>query len=196
MDARFPDRWLMDRRVMALPAESFRDFVTSLTWSVSNMTDGKITRADLAFVPAFNASSINQLVHSDLWDQLDGNSWQIIDFTKTQSSKAELEAYFNKKSYDREYQAKKRAAKRAQESQSRDQSPDQSYDASCDSPRQGEARQGKDRQGREGDADNVIPLHSQTYVNTTTGEQISRAEYEKKWPEEQNEFQPQEGSAS
>ncbi|KAB1662828.1 hypothetical protein [Pseudoclavibacter sp. CFCC 13611] len=189
-DARFPDRWLMDRRVMALPAEGFRDFVTSLTWAVSNMTDGKITRADLMFVPGFNQTSIRTLVISDLWEELDDNSWQIIDFAKTQSSKAELEAYFSRKANDRDRKARQRARERAQESR------DMSRDMSAESPRQGEARQGKDRQGRKRDADNVVPLHANTYVNAETGEQISQEQYDKAWPEEQEQYQPMDGSAS
>jgi hypothetical protein len=37
-DARFPERWLNDRRLLRLSDAAFRLFVISLTWSVSNRT--------------------------------------------------------------------------------------------------------------------------------------------------------------
>jgi hypothetical protein len=35
-DARFPERWLQDRRVLRLSDVGFRLFTLSLAWSVSN----------------------------------------------------------------------------------------------------------------------------------------------------------------
>jgi hypothetical protein len=39
-DARFPDRWLSDKRIQRLSDGHFRSFITSLVWSVTNRTDG------------------------------------------------------------------------------------------------------------------------------------------------------------
>jgi hypothetical protein len=50
-DARFPERWLNDRRVLRLPDDAFRLFVLSLAWSVANQTDGRIYDEDQALVP-------------------------------------------------------------------------------------------------------------------------------------------------
>jgi len=46
-DARFPERWLNDRRVLRLSDPAFRLFVIPLTWSVSNRTDGDLYDDDL-----------------------------------------------------------------------------------------------------------------------------------------------------
>jgi hypothetical protein len=51
-DARFPERWLNDRRLLRLSDAAFRLFVISLTWSVSNRTDGVLDTGDLTLIPA------------------------------------------------------------------------------------------------------------------------------------------------
>ena len=54
-DARFPERWLNDRRVLRLPDDAFRLFVLSLAWSVANQADGRIydlTPGTLFDIPA------------------------------------------------------------------------------------------------------------------------------------------------
>lgn len=52
-DARFPERWLNDRRVLRLSDPAFRLFVISLTWSVSNRTYGELydDDDDLLLIP-------------------------------------------------------------------------------------------------------------------------------------------------
>jgi hypothetical protein len=68
-DARFPERWLNDRRVLRLPDDAFRLFVLSLAWSVANQTDGRIYDDDLALIPASSAGS-GQLAKSGLWERV------------------------------------------------------------------------------------------------------------------------------
>ena len=76
-DARFPDRWLHDRRLLRLSDSEFRTFVTSLTWCVSNRTDGRLEHDDLAMVPPADPTMLAR------WSALafgspatvDGKSW-------------------------------------------------------------------------------------------------------------------------
>lgn len=57
-DARFPERWLNDRRVMRLSPDAFRTFVIALTWSVANRTDGVITDDDMPFLPGVSPRDV------------------------------------------------------------------------------------------------------------------------------------------
>jgi hypothetical protein len=52
-DARFPERWLNDRRV--------RLFVISLTWSVSNRTDGDLYDDDLLLIRRVDLAAASRL---------------------------------------------------------------------------------------------------------------------------------------
>jgi hypothetical protein len=88
-DARFPERWLHDRRILRLPDKAFRQFVTSLAWSVANRTEGVIERAET--LPVFDAGSADALVKARLWEEY-AQGWVITVFEDTQSTRAELEA--------------------------------------------------------------------------------------------------------
>jgi hypothetical protein len=90
-DARFPERWLNDRRVMQLSPGTFRAFVLTLTWSAANLTDGVVTEDDLALMPWLTPHAIGDLVKVDLW-QFTGDHWLICDFVDTQTTSAELKA--------------------------------------------------------------------------------------------------------
>ena len=46
-DARFPDRWLSDRRLQRLSDGHFRAFITSLAWSVTNRAEGGIVEGPI-----------------------------------------------------------------------------------------------------------------------------------------------------
>jgi hypothetical protein len=111
-DARFPDRWLSDRRLQRLSDSHFRAFITSLAWSVSNRTDGLIEPEDLRLIPNFAAGSTNAFVHSGLWTPLD-KGWRITDYAATQTSKDQLDALETLRAREREKKARQRAAKRA-----------------------------------------------------------------------------------
>ncbi len=90
-DARFPDRWLLDRRVMGLSPEAFKCFVAAMAWSVSNRTDGLIAPPDLVYVHCCPDVVTGELVTVGLWKPVPGG-WLIVDFAATQSTKAQIES--------------------------------------------------------------------------------------------------------
>jgi len=109
-DARFPERWLNDRRVLRLTDAEFRTFVTTLAWSVSNRTDGAISTDDLGFVLGSSVGSAPGLVRAALWTLKD-NGWHINDYATTQTSAHELEILDNYRRTERVKKAKHRGAK-------------------------------------------------------------------------------------
>ncbi|GBE64202.1 hypothetical protein MFM001_06640 [Mycobacterium sp. MFM001] len=142
-DARFPDRWLCDRRLQRLRDSEYRSFVQALTWSVSNRTDGTVEPGDLCAIPGFDPDSVPTFVDSGLWTYHDTH-WLIVDFATTQTTRSELEALDRVRARDREKKARKRAAQRTVPG-----------DAPRDCPsgqdgglhRLGQARQGKEEKG-------------------------------------------------
>ena len=89
-DARFPDRWLSDKRIQRLSDTHFRAFVTSLTWAASNRTDGVIEPEDIALIPNFAAGAPKKFVEVGLWASRigAGRGWHIVDFPATQTTAA------------------------------------------------------------------------------------------------------------
>jgi hypothetical protein len=139
-DARFPDRWLTDRRLQRLKDIEFRSFIQALTWSVSNRTDGVVEPGDLWGIPGFDPDSARVFVDAGLWVDC-GEHWLIVDFAATQTTRSELEALERVRARDREKKARKRAAQ-----------SDVPGDTPQDSPRGqdgGLHRLGKARQGKE-----------------------------------------------
>lgn len=91
VDARFPERYLNDRRIARLSTEDFRSYTMAMLWSVSNRTDGSIELGDVDFIPQFKGSA-ERLVEVGLWEAAaDGTGWVIVDFADTQTSADELE---------------------------------------------------------------------------------------------------------
>src|SRR5215470_16114725 len=88
-DARFPERWLNDRRIMCLPDDAFRLFVTSLAWSVANRTDVRISDDYLTLIPA-SARGSGQLAKTGLWQRV-ADYWQIAEFEETQTTRGDLD---------------------------------------------------------------------------------------------------------
>ncbi|MGY1736859.1 hypothetical protein [Geodermatophilus sp. SYSU D00684] len=90
-DARFPERWLTDRRFLRLTADAFRTTMHLYAWSVSNRTDGRIDLADLALIPLARREDLRELVQLGIaaWD---GPILTLLDYRDTQSSKEELDA--------------------------------------------------------------------------------------------------------
>jgi hypothetical protein len=133
-DARFPERWLNDRRVLRLPDDAFRLFVLSLAWSVANQTDGRIYDDDLALIPASPAGS-GQLAKSGLWERV-ADYWLITVFEETQTTRADLEhlAVQRRKARDRKRRERARRA--------RPVTQDVTRDVPEDSTRTGQARTG------------------------------------------------------
>ncbi|WFR72489.1 hypothetical protein P9209_00155 [Prescottella defluvii] len=93
-DARFPERWLNDRRFNRLSDREFRAFAYTLLWSVANKTDGLLEDADLPMVPLFEGSHADQFARQGIWERRPGG-WFIVDFPETQTSKLELEQKSN-----------------------------------------------------------------------------------------------------
>jgi hypothetical protein len=131
-DARFPERWLNDRRIMCLPDDAFRLFVVSLAWSVANRTDGRIYDDDLSLIPA-SARGSGQLAKTGLWERV-ADYWQIGEFEETQTTREDLDhlALQRRKARDR---------KRAERARRGGRVPrDVTRDVTTDSTRTGQAR--------------------------------------------------------
>jgi hypothetical protein len=89
-DARFPERWLIDRRLLGLSDAAFRAFVVSLAWSVGNRTEGVLDGEDLRLIPDVDSDRVAELVAAGLW-VAEREHWQIRDFDATQTGRGELE---------------------------------------------------------------------------------------------------------
>ena len=109
-DARFPDRWLADRRLLRLPADAFRLFAFALMWSVSNKTDGVIDDDDLPLIPGFGPGCVDHLADAGLWErQVD--AWVITVYADTQTSRSEFDALAARRRSDRQRKARERLRK-------------------------------------------------------------------------------------
>jgi hypothetical protein len=108
-DARFPEKWLSDRRIQRLSDAHFRAFITSLAWSVSNRTDGVIEREDLQFIPQFAPGAPKALLADGLWTPR-SNGWRITDFVGTQTTAAVLKAMETKREKERVKKALQRSS--------------------------------------------------------------------------------------
>jgi hypothetical protein len=147
MDARVPERYLVNRRVMQLAPMHFRSFILATLWSVSNRTEGRVGREDVEFIPGFSPASPPVLVAAELWADLE-DYWLIVEFAATQTSKAQLEAAENKRRQDRERQARHRS-KGVQfeptDPPGRDVTRDNRRDVTEDDKGKASARQGEDK---------------------------------------------------
>lgn len=106
---------------MRLSPEVFRAFVLSLSWAVSNRTDGRVEVADLDMVPGCSLDSAAALVNAGLWTPADdGTGWQIVDFLNTQTSRDKLEGLELRKRQDadrsKSYRQRKKAGEHVTES--------------------------------------------------------------------------------
>jgi hypothetical protein len=140
-DARFPERWLNDRRVRRLSDPAFRLYVISLTWSVSNRTDGVLYPDDLSLLADVDPARAGEMEKSELWRRVK-DYWLITEFEDTQSTREQLEGLDRKRRLDRERKARQRARERSNVTQ--------------DVTRDTKDRTGQDRTGavtREGEDD-------------------------------------------
>lgn len=145
-DARFPERWLNDRRIMRLPADVFRGWFLATVWTVANRTEGRIEDSDVDLIPGLTPAMLEHLEGVDLVTR-DGHAWCLCDWEGVQSSREQLEALERKKRGDRERQRRKRERDREAEAL-RDGSRDVTRDVhATDSgqDRPGQARTGKDK---------------------------------------------------
>lgn len=145
-DARYPEAWLNDRRIVRLSDAAHRLFVTANVWAASNRTDGFIEAADLALIHGVDARHHTELVSAGLWTEVPGG-WQIVDFHKTQTTKAQLDGLDHKRHQDRERKARERARKRGEPEPQPPQDEDVSRVTSGVTSDVTQ-RQGKDRQGQ------------------------------------------------
>jgi hypothetical protein len=108
-DARFPERWLNDRRVLRLSDAAFRLFVISLAWSVANKTDGYLPDEDLALIPGVNLEAAAALYDAELWwSHMHGA--QITEFEETQTTSGDLQALANARRRQRDKMRRRRSA--------------------------------------------------------------------------------------
>lgn len=111
-DARFPERYLSDRRVLRLAADEFRAWSFATIWSVSNRTDGVILSDELPLIPFMKDSTAQKLEACGLWTAVEGG-WVVADFADTQTSRHDLEVLDNMRRAQREKKQRQRAAKAA-----------------------------------------------------------------------------------
>jgi hypothetical protein len=112
-DARYPERWLADRRLLLLSDQAHRLFVTGLVFSVANRTDGRLTDADLELMPRVDTTSVHELVDSRLWRR-EADHWLIVEFEATQTTRSELETLEKLRAAERDKKRRQRA-KQAEE---------------------------------------------------------------------------------
>ena len=110
-DARIPERYLMDRRIVRLTDAQRSSYFMAVLWSVSNRTDGQFDRADLPLIPTFSLAAVDALVDSGLWAVTD-RGWVDVEFLHVQTSKHDLEVLDNARRADREKKRRQRSAKR------------------------------------------------------------------------------------
>ncbi|MGH1551008.1 hypothetical protein ACRAWB_18245 [Leifsonia poae] len=135
VDARIPERFLIDRRLLTQSDKVFRAWVTALLFSVANRTDGVIKRGDIPLMPFFDKTAPAALVAAGLWEANE-SGWLITDFRATQTSRDELEVLENARRREREKKQRQRAAKEAGGPQFRDVPGDVPGDASRGQDRQ------------------------------------------------------------
>lgn len=110
-DARLPERFLVDRRLLSLPDPMYRAYVTALLFSVANRTDGFIAKEDIDLMPRFAKQAPTALVKGGLWSAAEGG-WMIVDFLGTQTTRDELEVLENARRRDREKKQRQRSRPR------------------------------------------------------------------------------------
>lgn len=113
-DARFPERWLNDRRFVRLPDAPFRLYSMALMWSVANRTDGLIEgEDDLDLIrTGWNEKDVEALVREGLWyESSQGDSWLIVDFEDTQTSRHDLDVLDNARRRERDKKRRQRASR-------------------------------------------------------------------------------------
>lgn len=110
-DARFPERWLNDRRFIRLTDRAFRGYVNALAWSVANRTDGVILPDDLELIRGTDLTVADALVTSDLWGVVE-SGWVIREYEDTQTTRRELQVLDNLRRRDREKKRRQREKSR------------------------------------------------------------------------------------
>ena len=148
-DARFPGRWLTDRRFTRLAQRepvAYVSYCFALMWAVENRTDGLIEPDDLPMIPNFAPGAVKVLVAAGLWTVI-SHGWLITDFMLTQTSKSELETLENMRGRERRKQARRRAAKAIEKAAGESDVPGDGTGGL--SPPTAQDRTGQDRTGKD-----------------------------------------------
>lgn len=111
VDARVPERYLSDRRVLRTSDKAFRLLITGTVFAVSNRTDGVIAEDDISLMPKVRRAAADELVELGLWHPIDGG-WAIDSFLEQQTSKDALDRLERIRRTDREKKARQRAEKK------------------------------------------------------------------------------------
>ncbi|WP_375236518.1 hypothetical protein [Microbacterium schleiferi] len=149
-DARIPEQYLTDKRILRLTDSERSSFFMALVWSISNRTDGRIERGDLPLIPTFAPAAIPGLVRWECWVVDGADAWRIADYARWQTTRSEFEVLDNARRRDREKKARQRA--KAKESPG-GQSPGNVPGDMTGKARQGQARQETGKENDEVEAD-------------------------------------------
>lgn len=140
-DARIPERYLVDRRIMRLTDAERSSLFLATLWSVSNRTDGRIERGDLPIIPMFREEVVHTLVVHGLWVEDGPDAWMIADYQRDQTTRSQFEVLDNNRRRERD-------KKRRQRSKKEEEVPGDVPGGLSRGTLQ--ARQGQARQGQEG----------------------------------------------
>lgn len=110
-DARIPERYLNDRRILKLTDTERSSYFMAGVWSVSNRTDGKFDDGDLDLIPTFNKAAIRSLIGSGLWAR-SADGYIDTEFLRVNTSRDDLEVLDNIRRADREKKARQAAHKK------------------------------------------------------------------------------------
>jgi hypothetical protein len=143
-DARHPERWLNDRRILRLSAEAYKLHSFAMMYAVSNRTDGRLDDEDFALLAGVDRSRVPELQEAGLlkWNR---GKWLLTEFRDTQTSKSELDSLDNQRRRDRDKKTRKRAAAREAAAAAGSSPGEQSPGVSPGTP----VGQDKDRTGRD-----------------------------------------------
>jgi Ulp1 family protease len=178
MDARYPERYLTDRRVSRLSDAEHRAYVLALVWSVSNRTDGAIAVEDLDALPRpVTRETLDALHRAGLVSEEVVNGdlvWLLTDYVETQTTRAELEALDSARRAKRLKAADKRAEEAhkiisAVTSTTEDRDSDSDSDSASDSASASESARIASRKPRR----SRKPGKPEPVVDIQTGEPVT-----------------------
>lgn len=176
-DARIPERYLMDRRIVRLNHAQRSSYFMSTLWSVSNRTDGHFEQDDLALIPTFDRGVVDILVNVGLW-KVTETGWVDVEFLNVQTSRDDLEVLDKARAAERRKKNRQNAHKRDDH---RLCTPDTCDQMTSSSPSftpipgefpgegsRGTHRRGEERRGK--DKDEVLPSEESVNFAPCCGE--------------------------
>lgn len=93
VDARLPERWLLDERMYGLSDSAWRLFTGALMWCNQQQTDGVLTTRAYRFMypDVVTEDMVAELVSEELW-RTTSTGFVVADWTVTQTAAADLAA--------------------------------------------------------------------------------------------------------